>query len=561
MRKYAVMALLGFFALLMVSGISGASPTNASCTNPNTVTSFNIVGVKWGLPSSQNLQQNQSLQVSSVSAGPGQKDVPLTVTVDNNNNCELVDVQAQMPLVSYFTAQNGTSLYAVDNIQNVQPYSFFNVVYYLDIANNTPVGPNGGTYEKLNLYWNYTNSNEGYEYSTQFLVPLKGSTELYFNTSQQLTAGKVNYITLNVSNKGSGYGYAIKPSVESTSYVSQAGPATSIGTLTPNSTDEVSVPVYVSPSAASTTVPVTIDFSYVNAYGYNETSPVTFGMYVVSPPNKVSIGLSSNEITIGQLQNDSLEIINNDSSSISNVSLTLTATSPLTLIGSDGYYSIGSIGAMKNASIPVSLYITSQTDVATLNAQLSYVLNGQPYSVSRSLSLLSPGYVNITNTGTTQLPDVATPGSVVSLTGTLLNTGSISASAVTLIAHSVSGISILGENSTFLGSIGTYSPTAFTLSVTLGKSIKPGTYEVPITVSYINNLNQKEYESIEMPILVSSGNSSAFSGNPYANAAKYRDAGSRQALLYAIAAIIILAIIGAFLYKRKGSKKQKKQSK
>ena len=28
---------------------------------------------------------------------------------------------------------------------------------------------------------------------------------------------------------------------------------------------------------------------------------------------------------------------------------------PLTLIGSDGYYSIGSIGAMKNASIPTSL--------------------------------------------------------------------------------------------------------------------------------------------------------------------------------------------------------------
>jgi len=434
------------------------------------------------------------------------------------------------------------------------------VVYYLDIANNTPVGPNGGTYEKLNLYWNYTNSNEGYEYSTQFLVPLKGSTELYFNTTQQLTAGKVNYITLNVSNKGSGYGYAIKPSVESTSYVSQAGPATSIGTLTPNSTEEVSVPVYVSPSATSTTIPVTIDFSYINAYGYNETSPVTFGMYAVSPPNKVAIGLSSNEITIGQLQNDSLKIINNDSSSISNVSLTLTATSPLTLIGNDGYYSIGSIGAMKNASIPISLYITSQTDVATLNAQLSYVLNGQPYSVSRSLSLLSPGYVNITNTGTTQLPDVATPGSVVSLTGTLLNTGSISASAVTLITHSVSGISILGENSTFLGSIGTYSPTAFTLSVTLGKNIKPGTYEVPITVSYINNLNQKENELIEIPISVSSGNSTAFSGNPYANAAKYRDSGSRL-LLYVIAAIIILAIIGAFFYKRKGSKKQKKQSK
>ena len=559
MIKYAMMGLLGFVFLLTVSGISGASPTNASCNNPNTVTSFSVVGVKWGLPSSQNLQQNQSLQVSSVSAGPGQKDVPLTVTLDNNNNCELVDVRAQMPLVGYFTAQNGTPLYAVDNIQNVQPYSFFNVVYYLNIANNTPVGPNGGTYEKLNLYWNYTNSNEGYEYSTQFLVPLKGSTELYFNTTQQLAAGRVDYITLNVSNKGSGYGYAIKPSVESTSYVSQAGPATSIGTLTPNSTAEVSIPVYVSPSAASATVPVTFEVSYINAYGYNETTPVTFGMYAVPPANKVSIGLSSNEITIGQLQNDSLEIINNDSSQISNVSLALTATSPLTLIGSDGYYSIGSIGAMKKASIPVSFYITSQTDVATIDAQLSYVLNGQPYSVSRSLSLLSPGYVNITNTGTTQLPDVATPGSVVSLTGTLLNTGSIPASAVTLITHSISGVSVLGENSTFLGSIGTYSPTAFTVSVTLSKGIKPGAYEIPITLEYINNLNQKENELIDMPLVVSSGNSTTFSSNLYANAAKYRK--SSGALLYIILAVVIIAIAAGVVYKKKSAKKGKKQSK
>ena len=246
--------------------------------------------------------------------------------------------------------------------------------------------------------------------------------------------------------------------------------------------------------------------------------------------------------------------------SISNVSLTLTAASPLTLIGSDGYYSMGSIAAMKNASIPVSLYITSSTDVATLNAQLSYVLNGQPYSVSRSLSLLSPGYVNITNTGTSQLPAVATPDSVVSLTGTLLNTGSIAASAVTLITHSISGVAVLGENSTFLGSIGTYSPTAFTVSLTLGRNIKPGTYEIPITLTYINNLNQKENEHLDLPLTVSSGNSTAFSTNPYGNTAKYRNR-SGFALLYVITAIMIIAIVGAFVYRKKTAKKGKKQPK
>jgi len=559
MKKYALMAVISFMLLLSVSGISSATFTNVSCT-PNTVTSFNIVGVKWGLPTQQNIQSNQTLQINSVSAGPGQKDVPLTITVDNNNNCELVDVVAQMPLVSYFTAQNGSSTYAVDNMESVQPYSFFNVVYYLNIANNTPVGPNGGTYEKLNLYWNYTNSNEGYESSTQFFVPLKGSDELYFNTTQQLVAGKVSYITINVSNSGTGYAYSIKPSVASSSYVSQAGPAQTIDTLLPNSTKSVKIPVYTSPSAASTTVPVTFDFSYINAYGYNVTTPITFGMYAVSPPNKVSISLSSNEITIGQLQNDTLEIINNDSSAISNVSLSVTATSPLTLIGSDGYYSVSSIGAGKSYSIPVSLYITSSTNVATLNTQLSYVLNGQAYSVTRSLSLLAPGYININNTGTSQLPAVATPGSVVSLTGTLLNTGSTTASAVTLVTHPVDGITVLGENSTFLGSIATYSPTAFTISVTLSKSIKPGTYNVPVTVEYVNNLNQKESANIEMPIVVSSSNSTGFAGAYSSSYVRYKR-GSGYALFYAIIIIAIVAIIGGVFYKKKNQGKRKRQAK
>ena len=262
MKKYILIAAMGFMLLLYMSGISEAAFTDVSCT-PNAVTNFNIIGVKWGLPA----QQNQTSQISSVSAGPGQKNVPLTITVDNNNNCELVNVQAQMPLVNYFTAQNGSTTYSVDNIESVQPYSFFNVVYYLNIANNTPVGPNGGTYEKLNLYWNYTNSNEGYESSTQFFVPLRGSNELYFNTTQQLVAGKVSYITLNVSNLGTGYAYSIKPSIVSTSEIDQAGPAQAISVLLPNSTKSTKVPIYVSPSAASTTVPVSFDISYINAYG------------------------------------------------------------------------------------------------------------------------------------------------------------------------------------------------------------------------------------------------------------------------------------------------------
>lgn len=562
MKRYMLIGALGFLLMTFMFGVTSASPTNASCVNPNTITSFNIVGVKWGLPQSQNanIGSNQSNEVSSIAAGPGQKGVPITITVDNNNNCELVDVQAKMPLDSYFTTTNGSST-AVDSIQSVQPFSFFNVVYYLDIANNTPVGPYGGEYETLNLYWNYTNSNEGYEYSRSFLIPMKGSDNLYFNTSQQLIAGKISNISISVRNEGTGYAYSIQPSVASSSSISQAGRATSISVLIPNATGKVTIPVYVSPSEAGSTIPVTFDIDYLNAYGYNVTQPVTFGMYAVPAPNKVSIGMSSNEITIGQLQNDSIMIYNNASSSISNVSVTLTAASPLTLIGSDGYYTIGSIASGKSAAIPVELYITSSTDVATLEAQLSYVLDGQEYSVTRSLSLLSPGYVNITNTGTTQLPATAEPGSVVSLTGTLLNTGSISASAVTLIAHNESGISVLGDNSTFLGSIGTYSPTAFTVSLTLGKSIKPGTYEVPITLDYINNLNQKESENIEMPLIVSSSSTSGFSASAYGSAiAKYKR-GSGSGLLYAIIAVIAIAVVGGFFYKRRSHRKAKKQSK
>ncbi|MCL4404669.1 hypothetical protein M1583_01620, partial [Candidatus Marsarchaeota archaeon] len=126
MKRYMLIGALGFLLMTFMFGVTSASPTNASCVNPNTITSFNIVGVKWGLPQSQNanIGSNQSNEVSSIAAGPGQKGVPITITVDNNNNCELVDVQAKMPLDSYFTTTNSSST-AVDSIQSVQPFSNF----------------------------------------------------------------------------------------------------------------------------------------------------------------------------------------------------------------------------------------------------------------------------------------------------------------------------------------------------------------------------------------------------------------------------------------------------
>ena len=538
-------------ALVAMSGIAFASTQVIASCQHTALTDFYVTGVSWSSNSSRNF-----------AAGPGENDLPLQVRLYNPNNCELVGVLAKVPLTSQFTTINGSST-AYDYIGNVQPYSFFSAVLYLDIPNSTAVGPTDGYYEPLDLYWNYTNSSDSYYYSTTFYVPVRGSTGFTVNaTNHGLVAGSVNNLTISIHNTGSGYAYDIKPSIASSSSLNPVGQANEIQSLAPNATAYSTIPIYVSPSAAGQAVSASLSIPYSDAYGNNQTFQSVLDLYGVSQASQISVVSPQEDVEIGIPQNTTIRVSNTGDTPITNVTVQLTPESPLTIIGSDGYFSFPYIPAHSNASMPVNLYVTSSTGtVATMSMLINYVLDGQAESSTRSLTFLTPGDINITETSTTLLPTEPVPGGIFSLTGTLLNSGTASASALSILASSVKGISVLGANSTFIGTVGVDSPTSFTVSFEASPALKAGRYIIPLNITYLNNLNQKQSKVLEIPINIgaASTNSTFVKGGVNSSAyAKYARAGKSSDTLLAIlvAAVVVIVAASIVVYRFKVQKKR-----
>ena len=546
--------------LVSLAGVAGASQVIASCQH-TALTDFYVTGVAWAGNSSRNFTSQP------IAVGPGSNDVPIQVKLYNPNDCELVGVLAKVPLTSQFTTINGSST-AYDYIGNVQPYSFFSAIFYLNIPNTTQVSPTEGYYEPLDLYWNYTNDSNSFYYSTTFYAPVRGSTGFSINaTSHGLLAGSVNNLTIKLRNTGSGYAYDIKPSIAASSSLNPVGEPGEAASLAPNATAYLTIPVYVSPGAAGQSVSAQLSLAYSDAYGNNESLQTTLDLYGVAPASQVSLTSQYEDVEEGAPQNTSIIVSNSGGTPITNVTVQLTPESPMTIIGSDGYFSFPYIAAHSNVSMPVNLYVTSSSStVATLSAQISYVFDGQAESGTRDLSFLTPGAINITETSTSLLPAAPTQGGIFSVTGTLLNSGTTSASALSISTSGVNGISVLGANSTFIGTVGVDSPTSFTVSFEASRTVKPGTYTIPLRIEYLNNLNQKQSKLIEVPVQIasSSANSTFVTGNSsFVKGSFNRKKGDSGLLL--IVAIIIVAAVAAVAYmkvfRKRTGKKQKQHSK
>ena len=546
--------------LVSLAGVAGASQVIASCQH-TALTDFYVTGVAWAGNSSRNFTSQP------IAVGPGSNDVPIQVKLYNPNDCELVGVLAKVPLTSQFTTINGSST-AYDYIGNVQPYSFFSAIFYLDIPNTTQVSPTEGYYEPLDLYWNYTNDSNSFYYSTTFYAPVRGSTGFSINaTSHGLLAGSVNNLTIKLRNTGSGYAYDIKPSIAASSSLNPVGEPGEAASLAPNATAYLTIPIYVSPGAAGQSVSAQLSLAYSDAYGNNESLQTTLDLYGVAPASQVSLTSQYEDVEEGAPQNTSIIVSNSGGTPITNVTVQLTPESPMTIIGSDGYFSFPYIAAHSNVSMPVNLYVTSSSStVATLSAQISYVFDGQAESGTRDLSFLTPGAINITETSTALLPAAPTQGGIFSVTGTLLNSGTTSASALSISTSGVNGISVLGTNSTFIGTVGVDSPTSFTVSFEASRTVKPGTYTIPLRIEYLNNLNQKQSKLIEVPVQIasSSANSTFVTGNSSFVKGSFNQKKGDSGLLL-IVVIIIAAAVAAVAYmkvfRKRTGKKQKQHSK
>lgn len=548
MKAYILLAMVALFATVQL-GFAGA----VSCNTANI--GFKVVGVSWGVLNSTRINTTQV----HISAGPGENDVPLTVTIQSygtsGNICSLIGVEGQLQVYGGFSNFNGSAEFPAAYIGQLEPGSLFNMVFYLNIAKSVSAGPNNVYIFPLDMYYNYSNYTSRYSQSINVGVPLYGSANLTYSPSTKALGPGLDNLTLTVSNMGSGALYNISTSIASSTGISTISQPQSVGSLLPRESNNITVLLYNPSSTGSSSAALNLVSHFINPYGYNTTESSTIDFYTTQMQQLVTVYPSNQTIIAGKVYNTSILVHNGGGAPIYNVSVALTPQSPLDILGNNSYVVLPDIPANSSASFPLELYSqasSSSSPVDTISAMLAYTANGQAQSSNRDISFLAPGYVNLTQVSLSMLPTTPTVGSIFTITATIDNLGSVEATAASVAVDVPQGLKIVGQNTTFIGSIPIDTPTAFSLSFT---ATKAGKYTIPVKVEYLNNLNQHLNASFDYQVDVGSGNysslSSSSAGSKYVAGYHNRNSYALYEYIAVIAVVIAISLSAYYFVVRK----------
>ncbi len=228
MRTHTILSALLLFLIITGAATIYGAPVSVPSSTTSTTTlcvpsasPFTVTGAAWGTSG------------SPFSAGPGDQNVPLTVSMLYTGLCTLTASQFEMILSQPFTGAGGdanVSTYAV----NIAPDSIISETYYVNLKPNASLS----TYTiPLHIEYNTSDFLGVFSQSTSAIVTLRGSVQLNFASNvDTLYAGTVNNVTILISNRGSGTAASITPSVSTAAQVGILNRLSSVQELSPNAT-------------------------------------------------------------------------------------------------------------------------------------------------------------------------------------------------------------------------------------------------------------------------------------------------------------------------------------
>lgn len=346
-------------------------------------------------------------------------------------------------------------------------------------------------------------------------------------------------------------------SLSDSKYSSTLGNSTVyIDKLVPHSSQTVYFPVFVNANASLfISSSVSISYYYYGYYSDVETRNLTFE--TESCPNALSINSMPAVLNAGYSQHVIIRLTNLANYSLSSGSVSVSMPSSDGAILGNKTFSDLLIAPHSSISINETVFVSrNASSIVPVNVSAEFSAQGTPMQVLQTLPMLSSSGINMTSSSFTVSPTQPTPGSVFSVSFILTNTGLAPASAVTAVELPLKGISAFGQNSVFIGDIGADSQTPVTMSFIAGNVLKPGKYQIPIMIKYLNSLRQQQVSWANYTLEINkSQNSSAFAG-----ASSFRARGSSAAgagariAIDAILAIIAIAFAVLFFRERKNNK-------
>lgn len=258
-------------ALIVLAGFIGATVFPASAAScDQTGTSFGSIGTAWGTPA------------SPLSVGPGEMDVPLTVSILFYGPCTVTESTFDLGLTGALTAASGKSSASTYEV-NVAPDTILHETFYVNVAADAALG----TYTLPMSVTFYTAANSS-QLSESFdvSIALKGNAELTFTPSSTvLYAGQVNDLGVTISNMGSGNATDISVSVSTSAQISVLSQIPLVSKLSNGSSVTQDVEVYVPQSSSGSAASLTFSATYYNSYSYSQTSTQTleFEVSAINP--------------------------------------------------------------------------------------------------------------------------------------------------------------------------------------------------------------------------------------------------------------------------------------
>lgn len=353
-------------------------------------------------------------------------------------------------------------------------------------------------------------------YSQQlgFYISYSEQSLIIVNTSSNTIQPGFNNISLYVINRGSAPIYNLSLTISPTSPLAlvNSDGKIYIGDLPGGSSWSSQLVIFMARPAAApqqiySTSDIRVTLTYYDQSGSLKTETRDLFLIAVIPPvaSLIELSLEPQILVTGIINNATLHIRNTGSQEIDNVTISIGASGQLSIIGSSSFQ-LKRLAPDEGAEIPLSIYIpATASPTASLQVGLGYYISGTFYQDTVMLGVISRGIIELRVTDYTVIPEIPSPGQVFSVTVTLTNQGTITASAVTATPQQVPGFRIFGSRSVFIGDMQVNSPTTFTITLIALNTTSPGRYEIPVQLTYYDNLRTLNTINISIPVVIGSG--------------------------------------------------------
>ncbi len=395
---------------------------------------------------------------------PGQQDVPFTIVLQNTYNAKYVNASFMLyNFNSGFKPTNGQNS-VTESMPIIDPDQQFSITFYVNI----PSYAKESTYD-LDLQ---IESNGSFSNEDTILVPFQygGVPKLHYSLEPStLIPGKINNVTLNITNDGSANIENLQINLNNNEGISLLNSINEISNLNINSSAYKNLSFYVPDSSASSTADFIATSSILNGYGQPQILNYSFSIPVGSTPILL-LNQTDTSAYIDSSTPLSFKLSNIGSSNITNVevSFDIGDISGASVVNNiTEYFPV----IKANSSINYTPVISSGPSVSeggySGDITVSYENSlGQELSQQFPIGFTISGLSNlvIQNSQTTSI-ELPSNEIIATLSGTFVDEGSDNAYYTTLYGYLEEGNKIIGSNSTYIGEIQTDSPMPFSISI------------------------------------------------------------------------------------------------